>query len=54
MNIITILHSDGQYPPEKINELIKPIEEGKAQAVSGSEGVAHQQRHRRVGRRPGV
>ena len=36
MNIITILHSDGQYPPEKINELIKPIEEGKAQAVSGS------------------
>jgi glycosyltransferase involved in cell wall biosynthesis len=35
-DIIAVVHSDGQYPPENIAELIKPIEEGKAQAVSGS------------------
>ncbi len=36
MDIMVTLHSDGQYPPEKINELIKPIEEEKAQVVLGS------------------
>jgi glycosyltransferase involved in cell wall biosynthesis len=36
MDIIAILHSDGQYPAEKINELIKPIEEGRSQVVLGS------------------
>lgn len=36
MDIIAVLHSDGQYPPEMIDQLIKPIEEGKAQVVFGS------------------
>ena len=36
MDIMVMLHSDGQYPPENINELIKPIEDGKAQTVFGS------------------
>ena len=36
IDIVAVLHSDGQYPPEKISDLIKPIKEGKAQAVSGS------------------
>ena len=36
MDIISILHSDGQYPPEKIGELIEPIEEDKAHTTFGS------------------
>jgi glycosyltransferase involved in cell wall biosynthesis len=36
MDIMAVLHSDGQYPPERIADLIRPIEEGKVQAVSGS------------------
>ena len=36
MDIIAVLHSDGQYPPEKINELIRPIEDGNANTVFGS------------------
>lgn len=36
MDIIVELHADGQYPPERILPLIKPIEESKAAAVSGS------------------
>ena len=36
MDIMVMLHSDGQYPPEKINELIKPIEDNKAETVFGS------------------
>ena len=36
MDIMVMLHSDAQYPPEKINELIKPIEDGKAETVFGS------------------
>ncbi len=33
---VVMLHSDGQYPPEMIPQLIKPIEEGKADLVFGS------------------
>lgn len=36
MDIVVMLHADAQYPPEKINALIKPIEEGKAKTVFGS------------------
>lgn len=36
MDIMVMLHADGQYPSEKINALIKPIEEGKAETVFGS------------------
>jgi glycosyltransferase involved in cell wall biosynthesis len=36
MDIMVMLHSDAQYPSEKINALIKPIEEGKAETVFGS------------------
>lgn len=36
MDIMVVLHSDGQYPPERINELIKPIEVGKAETTFGS------------------
>lgn len=36
MDIIAELHADGQYPPEYIAKLIRPIEAGKAHAVSGS------------------
>ena len=36
MDIMVMLHADAQYPPEKINDLIKPIEQGKADTVFGS------------------
>lgn len=36
MDIMVMLHSDGQYPPERINELIKPIETGRAETTFGS------------------
>lgn len=35
-DIVVMLHSDGQYPPEMIPQLIRPIEEGKADFVFGS------------------
>jgi glycosyltransferase involved in cell wall biosynthesis len=35
-DIFVMVHADGQYPPEKINDMIKPIEEGKADMVIGS------------------
>ncbi len=35
-DIVVMLHSDGQYPPEMIPQLIKPLEEGKADLVFGS------------------
>ena len=35
-SIVVMLHGDGQYPPEKIPELIKPIMAGKAELVLGS------------------
>lgn len=34
--VVVMLHSDGQYAPEIILEMIKPIEEGKADVVGGS------------------
>ena len=36
MDIIAVLHSDGQYPSERIDELVNPIESGKAATVMGS------------------
>ncbi len=35
-DVVVMLHSDGQYPPEMIPQLIKPLEEGKADFVFGS------------------
>ncbi len=35
-DVVVMLHSDGQYPPEMIPQLIKPIEAGKADLVFGS------------------
>jgi glycosyltransferase involved in cell wall biosynthesis len=35
-DIAILLHSDGQYSPEKILNLLKPIEDGKASIVQGS------------------
>jgi len=35
-DIAVLLHSDGQYAPELILEMIKPIEEGRADVVGGS------------------
>jgi glycosyltransferase involved in cell wall biosynthesis len=35
-DIAVLLHSDGQYPPEILPQIIKPIEEGKADMVLGS------------------
>lgn len=35
-DIAVMLHSDGQYAPELLLEMIKPIEDGKADVVGGS------------------
>ncbi len=35
-DVMVMLHSDGQYPPEMIPQLIKPLEDGKADLVFGS------------------
>jgi glycosyltransferase involved in cell wall biosynthesis len=35
-DLAVLLHSDGQYPPELIGELIKPIMDGKADITGGS------------------
>lgn len=35
-DIFIMVHSDGQYPPEKALDMIKPIEEAKADLVIGS------------------
>lgn len=35
-DIVVLLHSDGQYAPELLLEMIQPIEEGKADIVGGS------------------
>jgi len=35
-DIFVMVHSDGQYPPEKLIDMIKPIEEDKADLVIGS------------------
>ncbi len=35
-DLVVLLHSDGQYAPELLLEMIKPIEESKADVVAGS------------------
>ena len=35
-DIFVMVHSDGQYPPEKVLDMAMPIEEGKADLVIGS------------------
>jgi len=35
-DVVIILHGDNQYPPEMIDELIRPIISGEAEAVLGS------------------
>lgn len=35
-DVVALVHGDGQYAPEKLPELIKPIAEGEADAVFGS------------------
>jgi glycosyltransferase involved in cell wall biosynthesis len=36
LDIIVLLHADGQYAPEAIEEIIAPLESGEADAVFGS------------------
>lgn len=36
VDIVVLLHGDGQYAPEVIESLVAPIEEGRADAVFGS------------------
>ena len=40
-DIVVMLHGDVQYAPEKIPDLIRPIEEGKADVVMGSRILGH-------------
>jgi glycosyltransferase involved in cell wall biosynthesis len=35
-DIVVLLHGDGQYAPELLPEIVRPIEEGEADAVFGS------------------
>jgi glycosyltransferase involved in cell wall biosynthesis len=35
-DIVALLHGDGQYAPEALPELLKPLEDGEADAVFGS------------------
>jgi glycosyltransferase involved in cell wall biosynthesis len=35
-DIFIMVHSDGQYPPEKIPDMVRPVEDGKADLVIGS------------------
>ncbi len=34
--IVVLLHADGQYPPEIMSDLLKPLEDGQAEIVQGS------------------
>jgi glycosyltransferase involved in cell wall biosynthesis len=36
MDIVVLLHADGQYAPEVMQELLTPLETGKAEMVMGS------------------
>lgn len=36
MDIVVLLHGDGQYAPEVMQRLLTPLEEGRAQMVMGS------------------
>lgn len=40
-DIVVMVHGDAQYPPEYILDIIKPIEEGKADFVFGSRMAGH-------------
>jgi glycosyltransferase involved in cell wall biosynthesis len=35
-DIVVVLHADGQYPPEMIADIVRPIKEGVADVVGGS------------------
>lgn len=39
-DIVVLLHSDGQYAPEKMPELLKPLEDDRADVVQGSRILA--------------
>jgi glycosyltransferase involved in cell wall biosynthesis len=36
LDIVVLLHGDGQYAPEVIEDLVRPLEDGRADAVFGS------------------
>ena len=36
IDIVVVLHADGQYPPEMITDIIEPIEKERADVVGGS------------------
>src|SRR5579884_3061834 len=36
LDIVVLLHGDGQYAPEVMQELLNPLERGEAEAVMGS------------------
>jgi glycosyltransferase involved in cell wall biosynthesis len=36
LDIVVLLHADGQYPPEMLPEIVAPLERGEADAVFGS------------------
>lgn len=38
---VAVLHGDGQYPPERLEELVAPILAGRADAVFGSRMIDH-------------
>lgn len=39
-DVVVMLHPDGQYPPELIGDLVRPIREGRADMVLGSRMLA--------------
>ena len=40
-DVVVLLHGDGQYAPELLPSMIKPIVEGRAEAVFGSRIMNH-------------
>src|SRR5262245_39611270 len=40
LDIVVMLHADGQYAPEVLNELLEPLERGEADMVFGSRMAA--------------
>ena len=38
-DIVVMVHADGQYPPEKLGEIIKPIVDGEADVVLASRAL---------------
>ena len=41
LDIVVLLHGDGQYAPEVIEDLVAPLTEGRADAVFGSRMLTH-------------